>query len=181
MHTPVIQHDKSLGILEELNSPKKIKFREQVTTLEEGLKERIATGELKATLEDCVLKHYFTPVDEKYGCCTYAREMFIPKDTVIIGKIHKHQHLNLITKGKVSVMTEFGKQYYEAPCIFISELGLKRAVYAEEDTLWTTVHLTEYQGEDKLNNIEKEIIADTYEELGFIASSSSVSIEGGVQ
>ena len=181
MQVPIIQPIDALSLSTELNSPEKIKFREQVATLEEGIKERIATGELESALEECVLTHYFTPVDEKYGCCTYAREMFIPKDTVIIGKIHKHQHLNFITKGKVSVMTEFGKKYYEAPCTFISEVGLKRAVYAEEDTLWTTVHLTEHQGEDKLDTIEKEVIAETYEEIGFIAFSSSISIEGGVQ
>lgn len=164
--------------LSEMNSPAKVRFREQIKTVEAGLQDRIKSGEIESTLEDCTLKHYFTPVDEEYGCCAYAREMFIPKDTVIIGKIHKHQHLNFITKGKVSVMTEFGKKYFEAPCTFVSEIGLKRAVYAEEDTLWTTVHLTKHQGEEKLNTIEKEIIADTYEELGFISSAALI---GGVK
>jgi hypothetical protein len=39
--------------------------------------------------------------------------MFIPKGTVIIGKIHRHQHLNFILQGKVSVATEFGKKYFD--------------------------------------------------------------------
>jgi quercetin dioxygenase-like cupin family protein len=96
--------------------------------------------------------------------------MTIPKGTVIIGKIHRHQHLNFITKGKVIVSTEFGKKEYTAPCTFISEVGLKRAVYALEDTLWTTVHLTEHRGEENLDKMEAEIIATSYNDLGLIAS-----------
>jgi hypothetical protein len=119
----------------------------------------------ESTMDDCVLKHYFTPVDDKYGCCTYAREMFIPKGTLIIGKIHRHQHLNIISQGRVSVMTEFGKVFMQAPCTFISEVGLKRAVVAEEDTIWTTVHLTSKNSEDDLAEIEDEVIAPTYAAL----------------
>lgn len=124
----------------------------------------------ESTMDNCTLTHYFTPIDEKYGCCTYAREMLIPKGTLIIGKIHKHQHLNFITKGAVTVFTEFGTKKLVAPCTFVSEVGLKRSVYAEEDTIWTTVHLTEHNTESKLSEIETEVIAKDYNELGLIAS-----------
>ena len=159
------------------NTPEKIQFRHNVLVLQEGLINKIAKGEIESTLDDCTLTHHFSPIDEKYGCGTYAREMFIPKGTVIIGKIHKHQHLNFIMKGKVSVATEFGKKYFEAPHVFISEVGLKRAVYAEEDTIWVTVHLTEHQGEDNLSKIEEEVIAPTYEEMGLIASAPQIKGE----
>ena len=159
-----------MTVSEEQNSLEKVEFRQKVLTLQQGMQQKIAEGELESTLEDCTLSHFFAPVDEKYGCGTYARQMFIPKGTVIIGKIHRHQHLNFIMKGKVSVATEFGKKYFEAPCTFVSEVGLKRAVYAEEDTIWTTVHLTEHMGEENLGKIEQEVIAPTYEEMGFISS-----------
>lgn len=152
------------------NTPERVAFREKVLIVENGLKQKIADGELESTLEDCVLTHYFAPIDPAYGCCTYARQMFIPKGTLIIGKIHRHQHLNFILKGKVSVMTEFGKKYIEAPATFISEVGLKRSVYAEEDTIWTTVHMTKYTGEENLSKIEDEVIAPTYADMGLIAS-----------
>jgi len=150
------------------NLPDKVAFREKIQILQNGFQDRIATGELESTLEDCTLKHYFSPIDEKYGCCTYAREMFIPKGTLIIGKIHRHQHLNFISKGKVSVATEFGKKYFEAPCTFISEVGLKRAVYAEENTIWTTVHMTKFNCETDLEKIEDEVIAPSYSDLGML-------------
>jgi hypothetical protein len=70
----------------------------------------------------------------------------------------------------VTVFTEFGQKHLIAPCTFVSEIGLKRAVYAEEDTLWTTVHLTEFGKEDDLVQIENEVIAPSYNELGLIES-----------
>ena len=152
------------------NTPVKVKFRQDILTVQDGLQKLIDDGAVESTLENCTLKHYFTPKDEKYGCCTYAREMLIPKGTLIIGKIHRHQHLNFISKGKVTVFTEFGEKHLEAPCTFISEVGLKRAVYAEEDTLWTTVHLTEFEGEENLNKIESEVIAPSYNDMGLTAS-----------
>ncbi len=158
------------------NTAAKIKFRQDIMTVQEGMQKLIAEGAISSTLEDCTLKHYFTPKDEKYGCCTYAREMLIPKGTLIIGKIHRHQHLNFISKGKVTVFTEFGQKHLVAPCTFISEVGLKRAVYAEEDTLWTTVHLTEHVGEENLDKMEAEVIAPSYNDLGLIASFSNKEI-----
>ena len=159
------------------NSFQKVKFRQNVMTFQDGLLDMIAKGEIESTLEDCKLTHHFSPIDEKYGCGTYAREMFIPKGTIIVGKIHRHQHLNFIMKGKVSVATEFGKKYFEAPCIFVSEVGLKRAVYAEEDTIWATVHMTEHLGKENLDKIEQEVIAPSYEDMGLIASVEMLKLD----
>jgi hypothetical protein len=156
------------------NSIEKVDFREKILTVQNGLQKMIQDGSAEDTLPDCKVTHHFAPLDEKYGCCTYARQMFIPKGTLIIGKIHRHQHLNFILQGKVSVATEFGKKYFEAPCTFISEIGLKRAVIAEEDTIWTTVHITQYYGEENLGKIEEEVIAPNYAELGFIDSVDSL-------
>jgi hypothetical protein len=168
--------EELMTIQKDQNSLEKVQFRQNVLTLQSGIMQGIKNGELQSTLEDCTLTHYFAPIDEKYGCGTYARQMFIPKGTVIIGKIHRHQHLNFILQGKVSVATEFGKKYFEAPCTFISEIGLKRAVYAEEDTIWTTVHLTAHTGKENLDKIEDEVIAPSYDQMGFIASVDDLMV-----
>lgn len=152
------------------NSLQKVKFRQDILAVQNGLMKMIEDGAIQSTLEDCIVKHYFSPKDEEYGCCTYAREMLIPKGTLIIGKIHKHQHLNIISKGKVVVYTEFGEKHLEAPITFVSEIGLKRSVYAVEDTLWTTIHLTKFVGEENLDKIEQEVISPDYEGMGLIAS-----------
>ena len=156
--------------IEEKNTLPQVQFREQIAGSQKSLELAIKEGLIEDRLEDCILTHYFTPKDEKYGCHAYAREMLIPKGTLIIGKIHRHQHLNFISKGEVVVATEFGNKHFKAPCTFVSEVGLKRAVYALEDTLWTTVHLTEHGMEEDLPKIEEEVIAPTYADIGLIAS-----------
>ena len=157
------------------NSLAKVQFREEILTVEAGMNDMISVGTAGAIFEATPLKHYYSPIDENYGCCAYAREILLPKGSVVIGKIHKHSHLNIISKGKVSVMTEFGKKYFEAPCTFLSEVGLKRAVYAEEDTIWTTIHLTKHRGEENLDKMEDEIVAKDYSELGLLASVAALT------
>jgi hypothetical protein len=164
-----------IDIKQSPNSFSKVKFREDVLTVEQEFLNKINNGVVEDALKDCLLTHHFSPVDEKYGCGTYAREMFIPKDTLVIGKIHRHQHLNFIMRGKVSVATEFGKKYFVAPCIFVSEIGLKRAVYAEEDTIWVTIHLTKNANEESLAKIEEEVISPSYDEIGLLDSTSILS------
>ena len=161
------------------NTVEKVKFRQDILTVQEGMEKMIEAGEMEYRLAACTLTHTFTPIHDEYGCGTYARQMFIPKGTLIVGKIHRHQHLNFIMQGKVSVATEFGKKVFEAPCMFVSEVGLKRAVYAEEDTIWVTVHSTKLIGEENLAAIEDELIAPDYAALGLISSVDELmKIEG---
>ncbi len=88
----------------------------------------------------------------------YARELLIPKDIVIIGKVHRHAHLNIVSKGKAAVWTPDGIRLIDAtnhPVTFESLPNTKRVVVALEDTVWTTIHLTK---ETDLAVIEEEII-----------------------
>ena len=91
----------------------------------------------------------------------YAREILIPAGYVIVGKIHRHAHVNTISKGKAAVATEFGMETIEAPHTFVSKPGTKRAVLALEDTIWTTYHPTD---ETDLDKIEDDIIAVSFDE-----------------
>ena len=152
----------------------KVKFREEILNVQAQMQGMIVDGVAESVADQCTLTHYFTPKDEEYGCCTYAREIKLPKGSLVIGKIHRHQHLNFITQGKVIVYTEFGLKHLKAPCTFVSEVGLKRAVYAVEDTLWTTVHLTKFNSEEELSKIEDEVIAPSYEDLGLTISVEEI-------
>lgn len=101
------------------------------------------------------------PLEHRFADGVYAREMLIPAGHLIIGKIHKFGHLNVITKGLVSVLTEFGVETLKAPTTFISKPGTKRAVFAHEDTVWTTFHGTQHTSPDE---VEKDIICKTFAE-----------------
>jgi hypothetical protein len=133
--------------------PRNLEIRESIITAEAKLRQFLeCSGEKQP---ECPLKHHFAPG-------AYGREIFIPKGTLLVGKIHKHAHLNMLMKGKVSVLTEEGPKVLEAPLTMVSPAGTKRAVYTHEDTVWVTVHLTK---ETDLEKIEDEIIAKSYEEF----------------
>jgi hypothetical protein len=154
----------------EANTLDKVAFREKILSAQDMMQKIVSSGEAADALPSCTLTHTYTPIHDEYGAGTYARQMFIPKGTLIIGKIHRHQHLNFIMQGRVSVATEFGTKFLTAPCVFVSEVGLKRAVYAEEDTIWVTVHQTKFTGEENLDKMEDELIAPDYSDMGLIAS-----------
>jgi len=101
------------------------------------------------------------PLQHRFADGVYAREMLIPAGHLIVGKIHKFGHLNVITKGLVSVLTEFGVETLQAPTTFISKPGTKRVVYAHEDTVWTTFHGTQHTTPDE---VEADIICKTFAE-----------------
>jgi quercetin dioxygenase-like cupin family protein len=111
---------------------------------------------------DEMTSHHFAPG-------VYAREYFIPAGSVVIGKIHKTEHFNIICKGKCSVSTEDGPMYVEGPQVIVSRPGVKKAVYAFEDTTWITIHVTE---ETDLEKIEEEVIAKDYAELEHLKRDS---------
>lgn len=92
----------------------------------------------------------------------YAREIFIPKDTLLTGKIHKFEHINFITKGEISVLTEDGVKRIKAPFTMVSRPGTKRVGYAHEDTIWTTVHATSETDPEKA---EAALVVDSFDDL----------------
>jgi hypothetical protein len=91
----------------------------------------------------------------------YAREIFIPKGTLLTGLIHREEHLNIVSKGEISVLTEQGPQRIKAPCTIVSKPGTKRVGYAHEDTVWITVHATT---ETEVEKIDESLVVDTYEQ-----------------
>ena len=104
----------------------------------------------------CPVKHHFAPG-------SYGREMTLPAGMVVVGKIHKHAHINVISKGRVQVFTEQdGVLELAAPCTFVSSPGTKRVVHVLEETVWTTVHVTD---KTDLAEIEREVIATDFMEV----------------
>lgn len=110
----------------------------------------------------CRITHYHAPG-------LYGREMWMPKDCLITGKIHKTEHICVLSQGKVTVANGGTSVTYEAPTTIVSPVGAKRAIYAHEDSVWTNFHATEL---DDPEEIEEEIIAESYSKLdGYLARS----------
>jgi len=66
----------------------------------------------------------------------YARELFIPAGTVVVGALHKSQHLYMVVKGKCKVSSQYETVKIEAPYIGETIPGTKRVIYAETDCVW---------------------------------------------
>ena len=114
------------------------------------------------------LKHTFSPG-------VYARQLFIPKGAIVVGKIHKHENMNIIIQGKVTFFSTDGAVQVEAPHTFVASPGVKRVIFAHEDTLWTTIHGT---SETDLGKIEDEFIAKDYSEIESISEQELKLIKG---
>jgi mannose-6-phosphate isomerase-like protein (cupin superfamily) len=85
----------------------------------------------------------------------YCRALYRPKDTLIVGKVHKREHFYIVVSGEVTVLSDGIRERVKAPKIFVGKPGTKRAVYAHEDSLCITVHRT---NETDLDKIEAELI-----------------------
>jgi hypothetical protein len=120
----------------------------------------------------CPLKHSFSDG-------IYVREIFIPAGVVLAGKIHKHDHPNFLMSGEVKVFTESGGlEILKGPMSMISKAGTKRVVETITDTVWVTVHLNPTNTQD-LSELEKEVIADSYEDYErFISGKKNIFIKG---
>lgn len=113
------------------------------------------------------------PLRHEFTGGVYARTITLPKDSLIVGKIHRHAHHNFLMRGKVAVLTEEGAQILTAPCQFVSSPGTKRAVYTIEEAEWCTIH--EVGEERDIAKIEDIVIAKTYEEIGMTSPKLEIS------
>lgn len=97
---------------------------------------------------DIPTRHYFA-----HGI--YAREITIPAGVLLTGKVHRTEHLNILSAGEITVWTEDGMKRLRAPATIVSRPGTKRVGYAHTECVWTTIHGTH---ERDLDRLEAELI-----------------------
>jgi hypothetical protein len=145
-------------------------IREKVNRLE---------GEIqKLPQVEIPLVHYFAPG-------LYLREMQMPKFAVLTGAVHKTEHICILSKGHVQVVTDEGVLDLVAPATIHSMPGAKRAIVALEDSVWTNIHhnpdniqdpdiLTEILTESKAS----ELLGGKENKQILINQESSITIGG---
>lgn len=109
------------------------------------------------------LHHVFTPH-------LYTREILLKKGTLLTSRIHLTEHPFVLSSGAVSVWTEDGGcVFLRAPHTGVTKAGTRRLIYAHEDTIWSTFHVTEKTDPDE---IVKEITftEGKFAELGAAAA-----------
>lgn len=147
-----------------------------------------ATGELIAPSDDpLVVRQWIVALGRKLLTCgekremevkhtfldgIYMRELFIPKDTLLVGKPHKLACVNLVSKGDISVLTESGSARVKAGYSIVSPAGLQKVGYAHEDTVFVNVFRTDETDEEKIEQ------AIAWEVEAFEALTDGRTIEG---
>ena len=118
---------------------------------------------------DVPILHHFAPG-------VYMRQMDAKAGTLIVSKMHRTEHINVLLSGSLTVATENGIEYLKAPAVIKSMPGTKRIGYFHEDTSWMTVHPTD---STDLEEIEKQVIVPEEEIDQFLASLQSKCKEIG--
>lgn len=131
-----------------------IPSREQIQRLENEMRKLVPIA-IETT-------HYFAEG-------LYARQIFIPKGCLLTGKVHKAEHLNIVSQGEITVWTEQGMKRVKAPFTMVSKPGTKRVGLAHEDTVWTTVHAST---ETNIELLEAQL---TEPELTMVESQTCLS------
>ena len=83
--------------------------------------------------ETCPVKHSFEPG-------MYVREMFIPADTLFIGRPHRHGHRCELISGSVIHMAEDGNVVRRAPFEVHTAPGYQMVLRAVTDVVGRTYH-----------------------------------------
>jgi hypothetical protein len=84
------------------------------------------------------------PVTHRFAPGLYIREIFIPAGTLLTSALHKTEHPFVLAMGRIAVISETeGRVLYHAPHVGITPAGTRRALYAETDVVWVTIHKTD--------------------------------------
>tara|TARA_R100001015_G_C4627324_1_gene186782 strand:+ start:987 stop:1436 length:450 start_codon:yes stop_codon:yes gene_type:complete len=136
----------------------KLQKRDTIIELQKHLMQFV-DGEnvVKGDSEVFPLKHTFTDG-------IYIRQMSMEKDSFVIGKIHKHNHVWFLLTGHIVVVDENDSVEHIAPCYVEAPAGSKRVIYAHEDSIWVNVHANPTNTRD-LEELESLIIAKDYNEF----------------
>jgi hypothetical protein len=109
--------------------------------------EWIIFNKMENIVDDLIITNYI-----KGG--VYAREMKAPAGIVITGKVHEFDHINILSEGEISVMTDDGMKRVKAPYTFESKSGIRRIGYTHTPITWTSIHATEMTD---INELEKTL------------------------
>jgi hypothetical protein len=92
-------------------------------------------------VEDEILKEeqMEIPIEHLFFELMYARQMRVPKGSLLTSTYHKMGQFDILLKGSISILTADGIVKLDAPYFGISRSGMKRIAYTHEDILWMDI------------------------------------------
>lgn len=100
------------------------------------------------------------PIEQTSHNGMVCRAMFIAKGTLLVGKIHKLDCINIVAKGDISLMTEYGSGRMVAGQQAISPAGTQKIGFAHEDTVFINIFRCD---ETAIDAIEDAIAWSSFE------------------
>ncbi|HZW08000.1 MAG TPA: hypothetical protein VFF65_12830 [Phycisphaerales bacterium] len=70
----------------------------------------------------------------------YGREMTAPADTFLTGRVHRTEHLFVLSKGAVAVIRNGVREVLRAPYAGVNFVGTRQFGYVLEEMVWETLH-----------------------------------------
>jgi hypothetical protein len=119
---------------------------------------RSAIDALKDQLLACEGAQTDWPAEHTFADGMYMRTLFIPKGTLLVGKIHRKTCLNILASGDISILTEHGARRVRAGFTGVSQPGIQKVGFAHADTIFINVFRTE---ETDLARVEAEIACES--------------------
>ena len=147
------------------------KYSKDVTTLSNIQKIELAEYYLKNYFEGSEQTAKELPLEHFICNKTYTRQITLPKDIILTGKVHNFDHTSILSKGDVTIMTDEGVTRIKAPATWISKAGTKRLIYVHEETIWATIHQSEHT---IVENLEKELVHES--DLSWIDKSKLLGV-----
>lgn len=136
-------------------------------------------GKINA-LEQAMLQEEQVPIDvnHRFNGGIYAREITIPKGTLLTGRIHKFDHFDIMLSGDISVSTDTGEvKRLTGLNIMEGKAGKKRAGYAHEDTHWITFHCSEERNPEEMYEFLTCASFEELEEFNYLLGQAMKQIE----
>lgn len=87
----------------------------------------------------------------------YCREVYRDAGVLVVGRVHKKEHLYVIASGTVQMTTDEGVREVTGPAVFVCKPGTKRAVLSLTPATCLTMHRTD---NTDLEALERELVED---------------------
>lgn len=108
------------------------------------------------------------PVTHRFEGELYIREIRLPRDTYMVGRVHREGHVCQLLEGAVVLVHREGiEEGFKAPSQIMTQPGYQMAVYAVEDSVARTIHPNP-TGERDIAKLEERIFgsAESVKQLG---------------
>lgn len=111
----------------------------------------------------------------------YCRKLFMPAGGIYVSKVHKHESIDFILSGDISIVDAEGSRRIKAPHIGITRAGTKRVGLTHADTVFVNVHaLPDGMDENTpIDEIEEYFVCNTFSdyEIEMLVNMASKELE----